>query len=64
MLTGIGLIGTLTATIASFFVQEKSDATDERLERIEALLAQLVSNSGGETVFDAAVVTSITNQGD
>lgn len=42
MLTGIGLIGTLTATVASYFVQERTTATDERLERIEALLAQLV----------------------
>jgi voltage-gated potassium channel len=42
MLTGIGLIGTLTATVASYFVQEKSNVTDERLERIEAMLAQLV----------------------
>jgi voltage-gated potassium channel len=43
MLTGIGLIGTLTATVASYFVEEKSNATEERLERIEALLTQLVS---------------------
>jgi len=45
MLTGIGLIGTLTATVASYFVQEKTDATDERLARIEALLAQLVGDA-------------------
>jgi voltage-gated potassium channel len=45
MLTGIGLIGTLTATVASYFVQEKTDATDERLARIEALLAQLVGEA-------------------
>ncbi|MDA8045966.1 MAG: ion channel [Actinomycetota bacterium] len=45
MLVGIGLIGTLTATIASFFVDEKQDvatvrlvAVEERLERIEGLL--------------------------
>ncbi len=44
MLTGIGLIGVLTATVASFFVAEKANATDERLERIEAMLAQLVGN--------------------
>jgi voltage-gated potassium channel len=46
MLTGIGLIGTLTATVATYFVQEKTDATQERLDRIEALLAQLVGNGG------------------
>jgi voltage-gated potassium channel len=45
MLVGIGLIGTLTATVASYFVQERTNATEERLERIEALLTQLV---GGE----------------
>jgi voltage-gated potassium channel len=43
MLVGIGLIGVLTATVASFFVEEKSNASDERLERIESLLAQLVN---------------------
>ena len=47
MLVGIGLIGTLTATVASYFVQEKTNASDERLERIEALLAQLVGNGNG-----------------
>src|SRR6202034_4219543 len=41
MLVGIGLIGTLTATVASYFVQERTDETDERLARIESLLAQL-----------------------
>lgn len=44
MLIGIGLIGALTATIASYFVQERTDATEERLERIEALLTQLVES--------------------
>jgi len=47
MLVGIGLIGALTATIASYFVQERTTATEERLERIEALLAQLVGSSNG-----------------
>ena len=47
MLVGIGLIGTLTATVASYFVQEKTTATEERLERIEALLSQLVGNISG-----------------
>lgn len=46
MLTGIGLVGVLTATIASFFVGEREDETAktmglilERLERIEERLA-------------------------
>lgn len=47
MLVGIGLIGTLTATVASYFVQERTNATEERLERIEALLAQLVGGLNG-----------------
>lgn len=47
MLVGIGLIGALTATVASYFVQERSNATDERLERIETLLAQLLGNGNG-----------------
>ena len=44
MLVGIGLIGVLTATVASFFVSEKADeeqaALNQRLDRIEAMLAQ------------------------
>ena len=48
MLTGIGLIGTLTATVASYFVQEKAHETDDRLERIEAMLAQLVGRVSEE----------------
>jgi voltage-gated potassium channel len=55
MLVGIGLIGTLTATVASYFVQERADATEERLKRIEDLLAQLVAAaSNGEGHFSAA----------
>jgi voltage-gated potassium channel len=49
MLVGIGLIGTLTATVASYFVQEKANANDDRLERIEALLAQLVGTGNGSS---------------
>jgi voltage-gated potassium channel len=49
MLVGIGLIGVLTASIASYFVQERSDkkADDlhQRLERIETLLSTLVGTA-------------------
>ncbi len=42
MLVGIGLIGVLTATVASFFVEERSDRDkvelSDRLDRIEAML--------------------------
>lgn len=45
MLVGIGLIGVLTATVASYFVEQQADkgnaALVERLERIEAMLAKL-----------------------
>ena len=45
MLVGIGLIGVLTATVASFFVEEEADQQtgelSQRLERIEATLAAL-----------------------
>ena len=47
MLVGIGLLGALTATIASYFVQERTSATEERLERIEAMLTQLISSGNG-----------------
>jgi voltage-gated potassium channel len=45
MFVGIGLIGVLTATVASYFVEESTD-TDreeliERLDRMEAMLKQL-----------------------
>ncbi len=53
MLVGIGLIGTLTATVASYFVQEKTDETEARLVRIESLLEQLVaSGDGSRSPFD------------
>ncbi len=49
MLVGIGLIGVLTATVASFFIQEQQTDKEERLavveaklDRIEALLTDLV----------------------
>jgi voltage-gated potassium channel len=55
MLVGIGLIGVLTATVASFFVQEAADAEKaalhERLDRIEAMLAKALALS--ETRSDA-----------
>lgn len=45
MLVGIGLIGILTATVASYFVQQKVDEGNAeviaRLDRVEALLARL-----------------------
>jgi voltage-gated potassium channel len=68
MLVGIGLIGTLTATVASYFVQERSNATEERLERIETLLSQLVgsgavvaSNSSGGSTNGHEADASIAN---
>jgi voltage-gated potassium channel len=42
MLAGIGLIGALTATVASYFVEQKADEEEDRLDRIELLLELLV----------------------
>jgi voltage-gated potassium channel len=54
MLLGIGLIGVLTATIASFFVEEskgkREDEIVERLERIERALAAMAGGVGAEGV--------------
>jgi voltage-gated potassium channel len=45
MLVGIGLIGVLTATVASYFVEEQANKGNaelsERLDRIETMLANL-----------------------
>jgi len=49
MLVGIGLIGVLTATVASYFVGEKANqdqaALHQRLDRIEMLLASMTGAS-------------------
>jgi voltage-gated potassium channel len=49
MLVGIGLIGVLTATIASYFVEEKTHRDKEelkvRLDRIEAMLVHVLASS-------------------
>lgn len=54
MLLGIGLIGVLTATIASFFVEEskgkREDEIVERLERIERALEAIAGGVGAERV--------------
>jgi len=54
MLVGIGLVGVLTATVASYFVGEKADEDrrelTQRLERIEAALAQLVARADGQAL--------------
>jgi voltage-gated potassium channel len=47
MLVGIGLIGVVTASVASYFIEEKVDEQktilNERLGRIEAMLAQALA---------------------
>lgn len=47
MLAGIGLIGVLTATVASYFIEEKTDQEkaelNQRLDRIEAMLTQALA---------------------
>jgi voltage-gated potassium channel len=56
MFVGIGLIGVLTATVASYFVEQSADNDRadlvERLDRMEKMLKQLTEGSklGSETV--------------
>jgi hypothetical protein len=51
MLLGIRLIGVLTATVASYFVEEKADRErielNDRLDRIEELLKTVLARSNG-----------------
>jgi voltage-gated potassium channel len=69
MLVGIGLIGTLTATVASFFVQQHTDANKEqlkaahedlggRLTEIDDRLARLETLLKGSGSGDAGAVPS------
>jgi voltage-gated potassium channel len=48
MLVGIGLVGVLTATVASYFVEQRDQSRDTeldaRLERIEQILESIVSD--------------------
>ena len=50
MFVGIGLIGVLTATVASYFVTQNADEDKadlvERLDRMEAMLQQLTEGAG------------------
>jgi voltage-gated potassium channel len=59
MLVGIGLIGVLTATVASYFVQERTNERDERLERIETLLTRLLAGENGTAVPNDSIAASI-----
>jgi voltage-gated potassium channel len=56
MLVGIGLIGTVTATVASYFVEESKTSRDaqivERLDRIEAVLHELRRDGLVEQLHD------------
>ena len=46
MLVGIGLVGVLTATVASYFVEQRDDSRDadvnRRLDRIEHMIEELL----------------------
>ena len=57
MLVGIGLIGVLTATVASYFVEEKADREKaeltDRLDRIEGLLTRVLNEPEDSTAFKA-----------
>jgi voltage-gated potassium channel len=68
MLVGIGLIGVLTATVASYFVEERSDRDkvelSDRLDRIEAMLAaaldQAPATNRNRTLEDGKAATQTT----
>lgn len=55
MLVGIGLIGVLTATVASYFIEEQADQEradlNQRLDRIEAMLAQALARPDESDLF-------------
>jgi voltage-gated potassium channel len=62
MLIGIGLIGTLTATFASFFVEQKTDSLENRLARMEILLTEIVGrDKAGELLRDVGTEESAKN---
>lgn len=60
MLTGIGLVGVITATLASYFIQQEKDenlvAIEARLSRIETLLTD------DTAAHDRAGAESVTSQ--
>jgi voltage-gated potassium channel len=59
MLVGIGLIGVLTATVASFFVQEHTDANKEQLQAAhEDLGGRLTDMDARLARIEAALVAS------
>lgn len=57
MFVGIGLIGVLTATVASYFVEQGADEDRaelfERLDRMEAMLIELTGQAGVEEAVPA-----------
>jgi voltage-gated potassium channel len=58
MLVGIGLIGILTATVASFFMQEHTDANKDQLQAAhEDLGGQLTAIDGRLARLEAAIGT-------
>ena len=67
MLVGIGLVGVVTATVASYFVEQRQDHNtaelDRRLERIERMLEVLTNatNLPTELTVQRPAVTSSTS---
>jgi voltage-gated potassium channel len=65
MLVGIGLIGVLTATVASFFVQEHTDANKDQLKAAhEDLGGRLDEIDNRLARIEAAIVGGTANPGD
>jgi voltage-gated potassium channel len=63
MFVGIGLIGVLTATVASYFVEQSADEDRaelvERLDRIESMLVEMTGRSIDESQPEAQPTTHV-----
>ena len=67
MLVGIGLVGTVTATVASYFVEQDQQKTtvelEQRLDRIERMLEQLLGASPAGAGSNLAQPASLERTG-
>ena len=68
MLVGIGLVGVVTASVASYFVEQGQDESNqevqERLERIEVLLGQLLTERRSTVVDLRGAGEPVSSDGD
>ena len=64
MLVGVSLIGVLTASIASFFVEQKTGNLEDRLDRMETLLIELVGRDEAADLVGENVVGAFASTRD